>query len=318
MFVAPSPKNATATRFSPRIWKASAAPTIPGSPPPTTAFAPRLPTCDVVEVHRAAVSLAAAFDLPVQLGHDPFDGASPSRSRARARGASRRSRPRARARRRPRRRRLLPDRDVQEPGQLARHGSGPSTFSSNRRIREHLAEEPAQELPRIPLPSGPGSLFDGRHRAAIMLIRRCEPPISGRGSRRASRRAGPRFGLSFVPEGSARRRGRRARAASARPRRRASFRFDVERTGGVRSGHGTSSRRMDRKRVWGTLSLVGVSAVAADGLQRLAPPPVGRTRSSPPGTRRWPSSRPGGATCSASSGSTRPTTSRVLLCSARR
>jgi hypothetical protein len=44
VFVAPSPKNATATRFSPRIWKASAAPTIPGSPPPTTAFAPRLPT----------------------------------------------------------------------------------------------------------------------------------------------------------------------------------------------------------------------------------------------------------------------------------
>jgi hypothetical protein len=43
MFVAPSPKNAIATRGSPRSWKASAAPVIAGNPPPTTAFAPRLP-----------------------------------------------------------------------------------------------------------------------------------------------------------------------------------------------------------------------------------------------------------------------------------
>ena len=43
MLVAPSPKNATATRGSRRNLKASAAPVIAGSPPPTTAFAPRLP-----------------------------------------------------------------------------------------------------------------------------------------------------------------------------------------------------------------------------------------------------------------------------------
>ncbi len=43
VFVAPSPKNATATRGWPRNWNASAAPTIAGSPPPTTAFAPRFP-----------------------------------------------------------------------------------------------------------------------------------------------------------------------------------------------------------------------------------------------------------------------------------
>ena len=42
-FVAPSPKNATATRCSLRNLNASAAPTIPGMPPATTAFAPRLP-----------------------------------------------------------------------------------------------------------------------------------------------------------------------------------------------------------------------------------------------------------------------------------
>jgi hypothetical protein len=43
MFVAPSPKKATATRGSPRNLKASAAPTIAGRPPPTTALAPRFP-----------------------------------------------------------------------------------------------------------------------------------------------------------------------------------------------------------------------------------------------------------------------------------
>ena len=43
MFDAPSPKKASATRGSFRNLKASAAPVIAGSPPPTTAFAPRLP-----------------------------------------------------------------------------------------------------------------------------------------------------------------------------------------------------------------------------------------------------------------------------------
>ncbi len=43
VFVAPSPKNATATRGSPRIRKARPAPTTAGRPPPTTAFAPKFP-----------------------------------------------------------------------------------------------------------------------------------------------------------------------------------------------------------------------------------------------------------------------------------
>src|SRR5579885_2580920 len=43
VFVAPSPKKATATRGSSRSLNASPAPTIAGRPPPTTAFAPRLP-----------------------------------------------------------------------------------------------------------------------------------------------------------------------------------------------------------------------------------------------------------------------------------
>src|SRR5436190_630335 len=43
VFVAPSPKKAIATRGSSRSLKARPAPTTAGSPPPTTAFAPRLP-----------------------------------------------------------------------------------------------------------------------------------------------------------------------------------------------------------------------------------------------------------------------------------
>ena len=43
MLVAPSPKKAIATRGSLRSLNESAAPVIAGSPPPTTAFAPRFP-----------------------------------------------------------------------------------------------------------------------------------------------------------------------------------------------------------------------------------------------------------------------------------
>jgi len=43
MFVAPSPKNATATRGSSRSLKVKPAPTTAGSPPPMTALAPKLP-----------------------------------------------------------------------------------------------------------------------------------------------------------------------------------------------------------------------------------------------------------------------------------
>ena len=43
MFVAPSPKNATATRGSSRSLNARPAPVTAGRPPPTTAFAPMLP-----------------------------------------------------------------------------------------------------------------------------------------------------------------------------------------------------------------------------------------------------------------------------------
>ena len=94
--------------------------------------------------------------------------------------------------------RLLPDRDVQEPGQLA-GAEALLDLLLEAADQEHLAEEAAQHLLGDAPTSGPGLLFDGRHRAAIMLIRRCEPPTSGRGSRRASPRTGPRRGSRSRP-----------------------------------------------------------------------------------------------------------------------
>ena len=69
MFVAPSPKNATATRGSPRIWNASAAPAIAGQAAADDGIRAHVPARDVVEVHRAAVAVRAALDLAVELGH---------------------------------------------------------------------------------------------------------------------------------------------------------------------------------------------------------------------------------------------------------
>src|SRR6185436_442576 len=69
---------------------------------------------------------------------------------------------------------------------------------------KHLAKECAQDLPGYAGPSGSGPLFDGRHRAAIMLIRRCGPPTSGRRSRRASTPTGPKSRSRSSPKGPSR------------------------------------------------------------------------------------------------------------------
>ena len=69
------------------------------------------------------------------------------------------------------RRRLLPDRDVQKSRELA-GAEALLDLLLEPADQEHLAEELAQQLLRDASASGSGSLFDGRHRAAIMLIRR--------------------------------------------------------------------------------------------------------------------------------------------------
>ncbi len=70
MFVAPSPKNATATRGSSRILNASPAPVIGRQPATDDGVRAEVPALDVVEVHRAAVAVRAALDLPVELRHE--------------------------------------------------------------------------------------------------------------------------------------------------------------------------------------------------------------------------------------------------------
>src|SRR3954464_8793561 len=72
MFVAPSPKNATATRGSPRSWNGGAARLAAEVEPERCACAggqpaadhrvrAHVPVLDVVEVHRAAVAVRAAL-----------------------------------------------------------------------------------------------------------------------------------------------------------------------------------------------------------------------------------------------------------------
>ena len=80
---------------------------------------------EVVQVHRAAVPAAAAFDLPVQLGHDPLDR-SPLRDRMPVRAVRRRDHVLAVQMRRRRPSRSPPDRSRHAGSRAARpRGSGP-------------------------------------------------------------------------------------------------------------------------------------------------------------------------------------------------
>ena len=152
MFVAPSPKNASATRGSPRSWKASAAPVIAGRPAADDRVRADVPALDVVQVHRAAVAVRAAFALAVQLRHHLVrvralrervpvravrggDHVAVLERAADADGA-----------------RLLADRHVQEAGELAR-AEALLDLLLEAADEEHLAQELAQLLLReVPLP----------------------------------------------------------------------------------------------------------------------------------------------------------------------
>ena len=72
---------------------------------------------------------------------------------------------------------LLPDRDVQETGELA--GAEPLLdLLLEAPDEQHLTEEAAQPLLRDAPSPGAGLLFDRRHEPAIMLIRlRSLPPF---------------------------------------------------------------------------------------------------------------------------------------------
>jgi hypothetical protein len=133
---------------------------------------------EVVEMHRAAVAAAATLDLAVELGHDPLDRRS-LRNRVPMRTVRRRDHVLTLERgAHTGRGRLLSDRHVQEAGKLAR-AEAVLDLLLEPSDEQHLPEEAAQHLLGDASPLGLGSLLDGRHRAAIMLICRCEPPTSG-------------------------------------------------------------------------------------------------------------------------------------------
>src|SRR5205085_2772612 len=133
MFVAPSPKNATATRGSPRSWNASAMPVICGRPPPTTAFAPRFPRSTSYRCIEPPYPCEQPSSFPYSsaissFGAVPFASVCPC-----ARCVDAITSPSSSARQTPTATASCPIATCRKPGRSpARKRS--STFSSNRRI----------------------------------------------------------------------------------------------------------------------------------------------------------------------------------------
>ena len=182
MFVAPSPKNATATRGWPRSLKDSAAPGDRRKPAADHGVRADQSVLDVVEVHRAAVAVTAPLDLAVELCHQ--------RVRCRADrecvgvGPVRRSDHVAvcECSTDADRDRLLPDRHVQEAGEI----TCPEALLDlllEPPDQQHLPQE-AQKLlageDRLLLDSGHGP---ARYQRAVWGVRALE---SARDARRAT------------------------------------------------------------------------------------------------------------------------------------
>jgi hypothetical protein len=115
----PSPKNASATRGSPRIWNASAAPVTVRAARPDDGIRAHVSALDVVKVHRPAVTMRAALLLAVQLCHQ-FVRVRPLRERVAVRAVRRRDHVAVLERAADADgARFLADRHVEEAGQLA-------------------------------------------------------------------------------------------------------------------------------------------------------------------------------------------------------
>ena len=158
MLVAPSPKKATATRGSSRSLNARPGADERRQPAADDGVRAEVAALDVVEVHRAAVAVRAALDLPVELRHQRVRVRA-ARERV-AVGAMGRAEDVAVLHRRADADlgRLLADRDVQEAGQLA--GAEPLLhLLLEAADEEHLAQEVAQ-----PVFGESPPLLDLRHR----------------------------------------------------------------------------------------------------------------------------------------------------------
>ena len=308
MFVAPSPKNASATRGSPRSWNASAAPVICGSPPPIDGVRAEVAALDVVEVHRAAVSVRAALLLAVQLGHQ-LVRVRALRERVPVRAVGRRDHVAVLERAaHADGARLLADRDVEEAGQLAR-AEALLHLLLEAADEQHLAQDVGQLVLRAASPSSLRPL----PRRAVYGCSRWHSSTSGT---RSSSGLDPRWSDAHVvlTLADAALAGRAAALlAPAGPGNTdAALRFYVARNG---AGVGPEAVRRMLRRFDG------------ESIERVARAPRGhraaasrrrsitRTPSPSRGTQRLPSCRPTGATCSASWRSSRATISTSRRCS---
>ena len=203
---------------------------------------------------------------------------------------------------------LLADRDVEEPGQLA-GAEALLDLLLEPADEEHLAEEAAEHLLGDATTPGLGSLFDGGHRAAIMLIR---PMAAADEWTRIQAGLDPDWAevrLAFTPEGSS-----SEAAAVLAPLQPVhvgdELRFHVTRSdAGAERVQERASRASTESASGGRSGSIDVAAsrpptAAAPSVQ---PSPIAGSRS---GTKRSQRSLPTGATCWPSSSSTRATTSR--------
>ena len=316
MFVAPSPKKATATRGSPRNLKASARADDRGQAAADDRVRAEVPALDVVEVHRAAVAVAAALDLPVELGHE-LVRVRALRERVPVRAVRRGDHVVVLERAADADRdRLLADRDVEEAGQLA-GAEALLDLLLEAADEEHLAEEVLERVAA----RGPGSssrLWPRSH--ASIARREARRAVGGdpRGAP-AGLASGPRSTLTLDDPGSGRAGRADPRAGGSGARAAATFRARRRAASAARTApsprrsSAASSQRLDAEGIGGAPRRSRrpprrpKEPVATDG---------GRSRAS--GTSSSTRCPPTGRISSRRSSSTRATTSTAARSSSRR
>ncbi len=263
---------------------------------------------DVVEVHRAAVPVRAALDLPVELGHHRVGGRA-----ARERVAVRAMRGREHVAVLHRaadadRHRFLADRDMQEAGQLA--GAKPLLdlfFEAPN--QQHVVEKLRQLLLRKL-----GLLLDPGHGASVVIlsVRESRLPVECDRERPPADWSDVQLRVSIESDAEVDRAAQLLGPASPAAA--------AATSGSTASAAGPASTLTPSPGYWAasTASGSGDGWSWSGAAPPLPPRPSSAGRSPPNGTPRSRRSRPTGATCSQSSGCRRATTSTAPPCSRRR